>query len=515
MILEDNFIFSPEQLHNKSVVIATIARQCKISADEVSAFRIIRKSIDARKGVKFNVRLQIATNGDDFPDLKGNFSFHDVSTASEFHIIGAGPAGYFAAIQCLLSGLKPIIFERGKQVDERKYDIARLNNLQILNPESNYAFGEGGAGTYSDGKLFTRSKKRGNVTQVLQLLHYFGADEEILVDAHPHIGTDRLHTIMRNIRKTILQAGGEIYFNSRLTSINVKNGKVESFVINGSDKHFCNYLILATGHSARDVFYLLHNSGVKLSAKGFAMGVRVEHPQELINTIQYKGQKSPYLPAATYSFVKQIAGRGVYSFCMCPGGSIVSAVSEVESIVVNGMSNSKRNSPYSNSAVVVELRVEDFANYGDEIFCGLEYQRQLEQLAYRNGGGGITAPAQRLGDFVNSKMSASIPKTTYLPGVVSSPLHFWLPEFIAKRLQECFRQLGQQMRGYTTNDALIIGVESRTSSPVQVLRDSEKMNSVSVVNLFPCGEGAGYAGGIVSSAIDGMEVVKRIIAIYK
>lgn len=512
MLNEADFIFSPQQLFDKKSVTKAIAEKLGVSPNEISAYRIIRKSIDARKGVKFNVRLQIALQGETFPNLCGDFDFRDVSKSKVVTIIGAGPAGYFAALQCILSGLKPVVFERGKSVDDRKFDIAALNTKHILNPESNYAFGEGGAGTYSDGKLFTRSKKRGNVTEVLQLLHYFGADEDVLVEAHPHIGTDRLHAIMRNIRNKIIECGGEVHFSSKLTKINIADGRVNGIVINETDSYDCENLILATGHSARDVYYMLNACGVTLREKGFAMGVRVEHPQALIDSIQYKcKERGEYLPAASYSIVKQVEGRGVYSFCMCPGGSIVSAVTEPESIVVNGMSNSKRNSPFANSGIVVELRPEDFATYSNnKIFSGLEFQKSLESLAYRNGGGGVVAPAQRLADFVSGKISATLPKSSYVPGLISSPMHFWLPEFIGSRLREGFKMFGGQMRGFLTNEAIVVGVESRTSSPVQVVRDSETMSSLSVKNLYPCGEGAGYAGGIVSSAMDGMEAVKKI-----
>ncbi len=512
MIHEADFVFFPEQLFDRSQVLKAVSRQLGIPENEISSYRIVRKSIDARKGVKFNVRLQVATTGDVFPDLRGNFEFLDVSSSKTVTIIGAGPAGYFAALQCIMSRLKPIVFERGKSVDERKFDIAALNTQHILNPESNYAFGEGGAGTYSDGKLYTRSKKRGNVTEVLQLLHYFGADEDILVEAHPHIGTDRLHAIMRNIRNKILDCGGEVHFSSKLTGLKLVNNKVAGVVINGTDEYLCDNLVLATGHSARDIYYMLNSEGVALREKGFAMGVRVEHPQALIDSIQYKRkERGKFLPAASYSLVKQVDGRGVYSFCMCPGGKIVSALTEDNTIVVNGMSNSKRNSPFANSGIVVELRPEDYASYSDnKIFSGLEFQKMLETLAYRNGGGAVVAPAQRLADFVNGKISANLPSVSYEPGVVSSPMHFWMPDFLSLRLREGFRQFDRQMHGFLTNEAVVVGVESRTSSPVQVVRDIETMQSLSVSNLYPCGEGAGYAGGIVSSAVDGMEVVKRI-----
>ena len=512
MLHEADFIFSPEQLFDRSYVLKSVAQRLGVNVSDISAYRIVRKSIDARKGIKFNVRLQVAMHGDEFSDMCGNFEFRDVSSCSPVTIIGAGPAGYFAALQCILSGLKPVVFERGKSVDDRKYDISALNSSGVLNPESNYAFGEGGAGTYSDGKLFTRSKKRGNVTEVLQLLHYFGADEDILVDAHPHIGTDRLHSIMRNIRNKIIECGGEVHFSSKLTGINIDGNRVTRVVVNGNDEYSCENLVLATGHSARDIYYMLHSNGVQLREKGFAMGVRVEHPQALIDSIQYKcKERSEYLPAASYSLVKQVDGRGVYSFCMCPGGKIVSAITEEHSIVVNGMSNSKRNSPYANSGIVVELRPEDYAYCSEnKVFSGLEFQKNLETLAFRNGGGAAVAPAQRLADFVSGKISANLPSVSYNPRVVSSPIHFWMPEFLSSRLREGFRLFDRQMHGFLTNEAVVVGVESRTSSPVQVVRDAETMRSASVVNLYPCGEGAGYAGGIVSSAIDGMEAVKRI-----
>ena len=514
MLHEADFIFSPEQLFDKVYVLRTIAQRIGVGETDISSYRIVRKSIDARKGVKFNVRMQVAMQGDELPDLRGSFDFRDVSNCKPVTIIGAGPAGYFAALQCILLGLKPVVFERGKSVDDRKYDIAALNSSGLLNPESNYAFGEGGAGTYSDGKLFTRSKKRGNVTEVLQLLHYFGTDEVILVEAHPHIGTDRLHSIMRNIRNKILECGGEVHFSSKLTGVNIAGNKVVSVIINGADEYLCENLILATGHSARDVYYMLHSNGVVLREKGFAMGVRVEHPQALIDSIQYKCKdRGEYLPAASYSLVKQVDGRGVYSFCMCPGGKIVSAITEEETIVVNGMSNSKRNSPYANSGIVVELRPEDYAFCSaNKVFSGLEFQKNLENLAFRNAGGAAVAPAQRLTDFVAGKISGILPSVSYNPRVVSSPMHFWMPEFLSSRLREGFRQFDRQMHGFLTSEAVVVGVESRTSSPVQVVRDAESMRSASVVNLYPCGEGAGYAGGIVSSAIDGMEAVKRIFS---
>lgn len=511
MISEAEFIFSPNQISNENYIRKTISEKFKISLSEINEVRITHRSIDTRKSPKYLVKLIFSTNSDKLPALVKPITFKNVSEAEEVVIIGAGPAGYFAALQCLQSGLRPVIFERGKSVDERKFDISNINSGKSLNPESNYAFGEGGAGTYSDGKLYTRSKKRGSVDDVLQMLYYFGANEDLFVNARPHIGTDKLHSIMLNIRLKIEVCGGSVNFNSKLTKIIVEDSAVKAVVINDDQEYRCKNLILATGHSARDVYYMLSQSGIALQEKGFAMGVRVEHPQELIDSIQYKGAGRGNLPAAAYNLVTQVDGRGVYSFCMCPGGNIVCAISDEESMVVNGMSNSKRNSPFANSGIVVEIRPEDCTSYSeDKIFAGLEFQKMYEQTAFRNCGGRFVAPAQRLSDFVSGKLSANLPKCSYRPGVVSSPMHFWLPEFIGKRLQNGFKDFGRKMHGYLTNEALIVGVESRTSSPIKILRDAETYQSVSVKNLYPCGEGAGYAGGIVSSAIDGIEIVKKI-----
>ncbi|MDR2009365.1 MAG: FAD-binding protein [Bacteroidales bacterium] len=512
MLKEIDFIFSPSQFFNKEYILNSIADKCNISPGDIKNFRIIRKSIDARKGVKYNVRLQFVTGNDQFPALSGTFEFKDVSRSEAVIIIGAGPAGYFAAIECLLCGLKPVVLERGKSIDDRKHDIAKINREHILNPESNYAFGEGGAGTYSDGKLYTRSKKRGDITEILQLLNFFGAPEDILIDSHPHIGTDKLPVIMKNIRNKIIECGGEVHFNTKVTNLIIDKGIIHGVITSERVGFQAQNVILATGHSARDVYYFLDSQAVIMEEKGFAMGIRVEHPQELIDSIQYKRSgRGEYLPPATYNIVKQINGRGVYSFCMCPGGTIVNASTDKEQIVVNGMSNSRRNSPFANSGIVVELRPEDFYSYSEKkIFSGLEFQKYFERMAFQNSASGLSAPAQRLGDFVKGKISSDLPKCSYYPGLINSPLHFWLPEIIGERLRSGFKEFDKQMKGFLTNEAVVVGVESRTSSPVKILRDTETFNSINIKGLYPCGEGSGYAGGIVSSAIDGRQAIKKL-----
>ncbi len=402
-------------------------------------------------------------------------------------------------------GLKPVIFERGKDVSARKKDIQALNTNKAVNPDSNYCYGEGGAGTFSDGKLYTRSKKRGDVKRILDILKYHGAKKDILSDAHPHIGTNKLPGIIVKIRETIEEAGGEIHFDSRVEDLIIERDEVKGIITQNGDKVFGKAVILATGHSAKDIFEILHRKNILIEAKPFAMGVRVEHPQDLIDSIQYTCKiRSDYLPAAAYSLVSQVKGRGVYSFCMCPGGFIVPASTAPGEMVVNGMSPSKRNSKFANSGMVVEIKVEDFPEtekYG--ALAGLKYQESLEKLAFVNGGNGLVAPAQRLHDFVNGKVSPFLPDTSYYPGVVSSPMHFWLPEDISKRLQKAFKTFGKRMKGFLTNEALIVGVESRTSSPVRIPRDKETLQHPQIKNLYPCGEGAGYAGGIISAAVDG------------
>ncbi|MEJ5268435.1 MAG: FAD-binding protein [Bacteroidales bacterium] len=506
-----DLILNPDQFQDRQFVLNEISGKSGIKISDIKDFRILRKSIDARKNVKFNVRVEIILHGETFKPIFGNYRFDNVENSKDIIIVGAGPAGYFAALECILQGLKPIVLERGKPVEERKKDIALLNRNISIKPESNYAFGEGGAGTYSDGKLYTRSKKRGDVNKVLSLLVQFGANPEILIDTHPHIGTDKLPQIIKNIRNQILSCGGEIHFNSKVTKIITEDNQVKGVICSDGRLFKNDKIILATGHSARDVYYFLAEQGINMTNKGFAMGVRVEHPQELINKIQYgKDYKNSYLPAASYSIAVQVENRGVYSFCMCPGGTIVNSSTQIKELVVNGMSNSKRNSPYANSGIVVEIQPEDYIKlYGNEMFAGLNMQMEFEKSAYFNAGGGFRAPAQRLKDFVNGKLSSTLPQSSYHPGLVSSPLHFWMPEFISERLRKAFVEFDKKMKNFLSNDAIVVGVESRTSSPIQITRN-ENFESTSVKGLFPCGEGAGYAGGIVSSAIDGIETVKII-----
>lgn len=475
-------------------------------------FRITRKSTDARtRDIRINLWLDIFTPGENAEQWKTEFRFKNVFKSPAVHIIGFGPSGIFAALKCLELGFRPVVFERGKDVSERKKDIAQLYRKHIVQAESNYCFGEGGAGTFSDGKLYTRSNKRGDTDRILQLLHLHGAGEEILYESHPHIGTDKLPEIIKKIRKTILEYGGEIHFNSKLTDIFTRDSEIKGIEINGNEKHPVRYLVLATGHSARDIYHLLQHREIKLEAKPFAMGVRVEHPQKLIDDIQYHHFQNSWLPAASYSLTSQVNNRGVYSFCMCPGGYIVPASTSGNEIVVNGMSSSTRHTPYANSGIVVEVRLSDldkYSKYGE--LAGLAFQEDLERMAFINGGRGQIAPAQRVADFVKGKLSGSLPENSYIPGLLSSPLHFWLPENIGVRLQQAFKDFDRKMKGFLTNEALIAGVESRSSSPVRIPRNAETFEHVEIRGLYPCGEGAGYAGGIVSSAMDGENVISRI-----
>jgi uncharacterized FAD-dependent dehydrogenase len=436
----------------------------------------------------------------------------DVNLKQEVIIIGAGPAGLFAALRLIELGLRPVILERGRDVSSRKKDIALISREQIVNPDSNYCFGEGGAGTYSDGKLYTRSKKRGDNTRVLELLSLHGANENILYEAHPHLGTDKLPGIISEIRKSIVDAGGQFILEKKVTDFLLVGDSIKGVITSDNTTFTSPYVILATGHSARDIYDICRNRGVDLEMKPFAMGVRVEHPQELIDKIQYHGNsRGDFLPASSYYLAKQIDGRGVYSFCMCPGGFIVPSATSQEEVVVNGMSPSGRNSPYANSGIVVEIKPEDlikYTSFGE--LAGIEFQKELEREAWKNGGHTQRAPAQRLVDFVNGDNSASLPKVSYFPGVTSSPLHSWLPKSLGRRLRDGFRLFGQVMNGYMTNEAVVLGVESRTSSPVRIPRDPEKLHHIRISGLYPCGEGSGYAGGIVSSAVDGMRAAEAI-----
>jgi uncharacterized FAD-dependent dehydrogenase len=433
-------------------------------------------------------------------------SYPDVSRKIPVVIVGAGPAGLFAALTLIRHGFKPVIFERGKDVKARKYDISLLNRGEKLNTESNYCFGEGGAGTYSDGKLYTRSTKRGNVPEILHTLVAHGATEDILIDAHPHIGTDKLPGIIASIRRAILDAGGEVHFNKRVSGLLVKNGKMKGVVLDSEEEYPSGSVILATGHSARDIYRMLDQQGLQLEAKPFALGIRIEHPQQLIDSIQYHmPDRGPHLPAAAYNLVTQVEGRGVFSFCMCPGGIIVPSSTGSNELVVNGMSNSKRNSPYANSGIAVAVEPADWQAYNDEgPFAALRLQETIEAAAWSAAGRTLKAPAQRMTDFVKGKPSATLPECSYNPGLVSTSLSAVLPDFIASRLAKAFADFDAKMKGYLSNEAVLVGVESRTSSPVRIPRNDITLQHPQVSGLYPCGEGAGYAGGIISSAIDGV-----------
>jgi len=476
-------------------------------ATRITGVVVLRKSIDARKKVVvFNYKLAVYINEPLPQESEYHFDYQDVSGAKEVHIIGFGPAGMYAALRCIELGYKPVVLERGKDVQKRRRDIKAINQDHIVDADSNYCFGEGGAGTYSDGKLYTRSLKRGDVRRIFENLVFHGATNEILVDAHPHIGTNKLPKIIQQIRETILNYGGEIHFETKVTDFDIKDQKIKAIILDNEKEMAVERVILATGHSARDIFDLLDRKKVAIEAKSFAMGVRVEHPQQIIDSIQYNcaGDRNELLPAAAYSLVQQIKGRGVYSFCMCPGGFIVPAATEAGEVVVNGMSPSRRNNKFANSGIVVEINADEdlrsFAQYG--ALAGLEFQKSLERTAFTAGGRSQTAPAQRLTDFIDGKLSSSLNESSYQPGLLSAPLHSLLPKLLGSRLRKGFEAFGQKMNGYNTNEANIVGVESRTSSPVKIPRN-DTLEHPQISNLFPCGEGGGYAGGIVSAAMDG------------
>jgi uncharacterized FAD-dependent dehydrogenase len=439
-----------------------------------------------------------------------------VSDSKKIAIIGFGPAGIYAALRAIEGGFKPVIFERGKDVRARRRDLAKITKEQTVNPESNYCFGEGGAGTYSDGKLYTRSKKRGNVLKAMEWFVFFGADEDILVDAHPHIGTNKLPKIISSMRKAVIEAGGEVHFNAKLTDIRVDNSQIQSIQINNKSWHEFDDVVLATGHSARDIYYLLHAKKIKIEAKPFAIGVRVEHQQELIDKIQYHGDyNNPYLPPAAYSLVEQVDGMGVYSFCMCPGGIIAPCATEPGEVVTNGWSPSKRNNPYSNSGIVVSVEPQDLPDFSkDDPFVSLNFQKSVEKACWNAAGKTQRVPAQRLMDFIEGRVSDNFPKTSYHPGITSVDLNKVLPLMISKRLKKAFIAFGKKMKGYSTNEAVIHAPESRTSSPVLIPRNTETLSHVEIRGLYPCGEGAGYAGGIMSAAIDGINCIDAILKKY-
>ncbi|OIP83612.1 MAG: FAD-binding protein [Porphyromonadaceae bacterium CG2_30_38_12] len=501
-------ILTPEQAEKTGLLYAEVSKSLNITTDRISAIHTLKKSIDARSvSPKVNVLLDVYVDEPAPTNTYEPFVYQHVEHAEPVLIIGAGPAGLFAALKLIENGLKPILVERGKKAEERKLDIAHLNRNKGLDVESNYCFGEGGAGTFSDGKLYTRSKKKGNSQRIFEIFHHNGASEEILYEAHPHIGSDKLPKIVENMTNTIRAHGGEIHYQEKLTEILIENNVVRGCKLASGKVLDAKAMILATGHSAHDIYEILYKQNVLLEPKGFAMGVRVEHPQALIDSAQYHCKvRDPYLPAASYSLVEQVESRGVYSFCMCPGGRIVPAGTGIEEIVVNGMSASKRNSPYANSGIVVEIKPEDipaeFQNYG--AIAGLKFQQYLENLAFKNNGGlGQTAPAQRMLDFVRGRVSADLPDSSYMPGLISSPLHFWLPENISSRLREAFKLFDRKIHGYLTNDAVVVGVETRSSAAVRIPRDSETGQHPQLAGLFPAGEGSGYSGGITSSAIDG------------
>lgn len=517
MIKEISIRVLPQQAASETALKGFLAREFALNPKDIQAVRILKRSIDARKRqVIINLTVRIYLNELPPNDMFSPIIYGDVSDKRQAIVVGAGPAGLFAALRLIELGMRPIVLERGKDVHQRRKDIARISREHKVDSESNYCFGEGGAGAFSDGKLYTRSKKRGSVDRILSILCQHGASLDILADAHPHIGTDKLPRVIENIRHTILESGGEVKFGTRIDELIFDRQEVI-----GAKSHTGNVfpgpVILATGHSARDVYYYLHRNNIELEAKGFAVGVRLEHPQELIDRIQYHNSegRGKYLPAAEYSFVTQINGRGVYSFCMCPGGFIVPAASGPNQLVVNGMSPSNRGSRWANSGMVVEIRPEDIPGYEvHDVLAGIKFQEEIEYQCFINGNCRQTAPAQRMTDFINGKISPDLPITSYTPGVISSPLHFWMPTLITERLRQGFRHFGKISHGFLTREALMIGVETRTSSPVRIPRDSEQLHHIRFDGLYPCGEGAGYAGGIVSAAIDGERCAEALAYKY-
>ena len=495
----------------------------------VTAVRVLKRSIDARQRTIFvNLKVRVYVGEKPTDDEFARVEYPNVDGKPQAVVVGAGPGGLFAALRLIELGVKPVVVERGKSVHERRKDIAQISRNHVVDPESNYSFGEGGAGAFSDGKLYTRSKKRGSVEKILNVFCQHGASTSILADAHPHLGTDKLPGIIEAMRNTIIGCGGEVHFNTKMDGLLIEDETVVG--VRCGDKVFSGAVILATGHSARDVYRYLHAEGIEIEAKDIAVGVRLEHPSELIDKIQYhsKDGRGEYLPAAEYSFVTQVDGRGVYSFCMCPGGTVVPAASGANQVVVNGMSNSQRNSPWSNSGMVVELHVDDL---GDKSIMELppvpdidvrggalalmEFQERLEYAAFLQGGRKQTAPAQRMAHFVNKKMSYDLPSSSYTPGLVSTPMHFWMPNFVSARLQQGFKNFGKSCHGFLTNEAVMIGVETRTSAPVRILRDRETLQHIRIKGLFPCGEGAGYAGGIVSAGVDGERCAEMLAEYVK
>ena len=503
MVQEIQIRVTPRMACSNEDLEQCAAKELGVARGRLRGVRVVKRSIDARqRNVMANLKLRAFV---DEPVSTGSLvapiEYAPVDGRRQAVVVGAGPGGLFAALRLIELGVKPIIVERGKNVRERRVDVARVSREGVVDPDSNYCFGEGGAGAYSDGKLYTRSKKRGNTDKILNVFCQHGASTAILADAHPHIGTDRLPKVIENMRNTIIRSGGEVHFQTKMTQIILDEDRVVGCVAN--DREYRGPVILATGHSARDVYRYLVDAKIELEAKGIAVGVRLEHPSLLIDQIQYhsKQGRGKYLPAAEYAFVTQVDGRGVYSFCMCPGGFVIPAASGPEQIVVNGMSPANRGTQWSNSGMVVEMRPEDIP--GDDVLRVMHYQEELEHLCWQQGNMKQTAPAQRMADFVNNRLSFDLPKSSYAPGLISSPLHFWLPKAVGHRLQEGFKTFGRQAHGFLTNEAVLIATETRTSSPVRIVRDSVTLQHIKIRGLFPCGEGAGYAGGIVSAGVDG------------
>lgn len=516
MIKDLQIRVSPQIATDEQALRKQLSQDAGIDNKSITSIRVLRRSIDARhRNIFINLLVRIYVGEEqEEPDFIP-IEYKEVSGARKAIVVGAGPGGLFAALRLIELGVKPIVVERGKNVRERKNDIAQIARTQQVDEESNYSFGEGGAGAYSDGKLYTRSKKRGSIEKILRVFCQHGAFTDILIDAHPHIGTDRLPAVIENIRNTILKCGGEVHFQTKMVSLIHNDSKVKGAIVvnqlTGEEKELEGPVILATGHSARDVYRYLYSENIEMEAKGIAVGVRLEHPSQLIDRIQYhnKEGRGKYLPAAEYSFVTQVDNRGVYSFCMCPGGVVIPAATGKEQVVVNGMSPSNRGTAWSNSGMVVELRPDDVK--GDDILKMMDYQERLERNCWLQANRRQTAPAQRMADFVNNRLSYDLPKSSYQPGLISSPLHFWLPENISTRLKTAFKIFGKHSHGFLTNDAILIGVETRTSSPLRIIRHNETLEHISFHGLYPCGEGAGYAGGIVSAAIDGERCAESLV----
>ena len=507
---EIEITLAPEEVEQEAILKSALSEVLEIKITRIKGYRILKRSIDARSR-RVIYRLQVRVFIDEDPIVEVfEVNYPNVSDKKPVIIVGAGPAGLFAALQCIENGFKPIVLERGKDVKQRRRDLAAINKDGIVNTESNYCYGEGGAGTYSDGKLYTRSNKRGDINKVLQVFVEHGATEDILVDARPHIGTNKLPQIITAIRERILSAGGEVRFDQKVTDILIDFGKVKGVVINGEEKLMADAVILATGHSARDIYELLNSKNILVEAKPFALGVRIEHPQAIIDAAQYHCDiRSEFLPPAYYSLVEQVGSRGVFSFCMCPGGIIAPCATHDNEIVVNGWSPSKRNNPFANSGTVVQITLEDVK--GTDPLRMMNFQAEIERTAFQLGGGNLVAPGQRMVDFVENRVSIDLPKNSYLPGTKSVMLKDTLPDFVASSLRNALPLFGKKMKGYYTNEAILVGVESRSSSPVRIPRDKESYQHPQVAGLFPCAEGAGYAGGIVSAAIDGVNCANAIL----